>query len=589
MSGPAKELKVLIVDDEQSVRELLSRLLSDSYLCFTAESGGQALALLQADRPALVISDINMPGMSGVELLTQVHELSPDTVTIVISGNQTMDNAIGAIRAGAFDFLTKPFDLDHVEIAVHRALEHHCLLVEKRAHDEDLERLVEERTKRLEYLAYYDELTGLRNSAFFDERLQQALQLAGTDYRAAVLLVSPNRFREIRDTLGHSSGNEMLKEFAGRLSRCVGPEATVARYEADEFAVLLPEISNAAEVAGVAGRLLACAGEPLRVAEHSFDLTASIGISLYPEDGSYSHSIIKSARIALAHANAEGHNSYEFYTTEMQATAMRRLDLENSLRHAMENSELNAHYQPKIDIRTGRIVGAEALMRWSHPVLGRISPLEFIAIAEDTGLIVDFGAWILGEACRQTKAWHDAGYPISIAVNVCARQFKAGLAEIIRTSAEVAELDPQFLNIEVTESSIMTSAELAVNVFDELKELGITVSIDDFGTGYSSLGQLRSLPVDVLKIDKSFVNDLSTDRDAASLVTAVIALAHNLDLRVVAEGVETEAQLQFLELVRCDEFQGFLFSRPLPAQEFGYLLDAQTDTAKDKRPPHLSC
>lgn len=569
-----EKAEILIVDDEQGVRSLLSNLLSERYICRAAASGDEAMSLLEAHLPDLVISDINMPGMTGLELISKVYARSPDIVTMVISGNQTIDNAIEAIRAGAFDFIKKPFELDHVEVAVKRALDYRNLLVEKRKHDEHLEELVEERTKKLKYLAYFDPLTGLPNRTLFEMRMTLAMG-ESKDRRVAALLVSPDRFKDIRDTLGHSLGDVILQEFARRLDGATREEITVARFEADEFALLLPEIKSDADVVAVVDHIFDALRSPFAIESLEIFITAAIGISVYPDDSDENHIIMKNAGAALSKAKVIGSNSYHFYTGDMHVTALERLTLSNDLRHALGENQLAVHYQPKINMISGKIVGMEALIRWQHPERGLISPMEFIPIAEETGLIVDIGEWVLRKACAQTKIWHDAGYSLDIAVNVSAVQFDTRLSDTVRQVIAETEFNAEYLNIEVTESSIMKNADLTIGTLNDLKKLGICISIDDFGTGYSSLGQLKNLPIDVLKIDKSFIDDVTTNPDDASLTMAIIGLAHNLRLKVVAEGVETEEQLHFLNLLQCDEWQGYLCSKPLPADEFSKLLDKE--------------
>ncbi len=564
--------KILIVDDDDAVRDLLVAVLSAENTCFTASSGAEALRLLEKHLPDLVISDINMPGMSGLELIPKVSAFSPDIVTMMISGNQTIDSAIDAIRAGAFDFIKKPFDLDHVEMAVRRALGHRTLLVEKREHDENLEQLVEERTKQLHYAAYYDGLTGLPNRRLFEDRLTQAISRGGSDNQAALMLIAPGRFKDFRDTLGHSFGSKVLKEFAERLSGCLDGDNLAARFEGDEFAILLPNVDGVADVTLVTSEVFEAMQAPFVFETHEIFISAAIGISLYPRDGDDSPSLMKNAGAALARATNTGTNDYQFFTGDMHASALRRLTLENDLRHAIEKSQLEVHYQPKILNSDGKIVGMEALIRWRHHELGLIAPLDFIPIAEETGMIVQIGEWILREACKQTKIWQDAGYELHIAVNVSAAQFDLGLADSVRKIISETGFDAAFLNLEMTESAVMKNAELTINTLNGLKKLGIKISIDDFGTGYSSLIQLKSLPIDVLKIDKSFIDDVTTDPDDASLVTAIVGLARNLRLDVVAEGVETAEQLEFLNTLHCDEWQGYLFSKPLPADDFAELL-----------------
>jgi len=563
--------KILIVDDDAGVRNLLLDLLRRSHDCFTAKSGIEALERLDEYRPDLVISDIHMAGMSGIDLIPRVFASLPDTVIMMISGSRTIDNAIEAIRAGAFDFIKKPFELDHVEIAVRRALDHHALLAAKRKYDENLEELVEERTRQLNFLAYYDSLTGLANRMLFENRLDKALtSTVESGPRLAVLLVSPNRFKDIRDALGHSFGNRILTEFADRLKRCVGQKGTLARFEADEFALLVPKIADS--LAAIVGDIFEALEAPFLLESHEVCITAAIGVSICPDDGTNGPTLMKNAGAALSRAGTAGSNNCQFYTADMHARALRRLRLESDLHQAFVKQEFETHYQPKVEMKSGKIVGTEALIRWHHAELGMIAPADFIPIAEESGLIFDIGKLVLRASCSQARMWHEAGFPLTVAVNVSAAQLDETLADTVHEIVRDTGFDSTFLNLEMTESSVMKNIDFAVRTLNELKELGIKISIDDFGTGYSSLGYLKTLPIDVLKIDKSFVEDVTTDPDDASLVTAIVNLAHNLRLSVVAEGVETEEQLSFLNLLRCDEWQGYLFSKPLPAREFYKLL-----------------
>ena len=565
--------RILIVDDDAGVRNLLLSLLSHTYECFTAESGAEALDRLAEYDPDLVISDIHMSGMSGLDLIPRIFSFSRDIVIMMISGSRTIDNAIEAIRAGAFDFIKKPFELDHVEMAVRRALDHHALLSAKRKYDEHLEELVDERTRQLNYLAYYDSLTGLANRMLFENRLDQALASAISEgRRIAVMLVSPNRFKDIRDALGHSFGNRILIEFANRLKHIVRPEITLARFESDEFALLLPKMTDNAGVIAIIGEIFVALEAPFSLETHDVCITAAIGASICPDDGTDSQTIMKNAGAALSRAKTTGSNKYQFYTANMHAKALRRLRLESDLHQAFEKQEFETHYQPKVDMHSGKIIGMEALIRWRHAELGLISPADFIPIAEESGLIFDIGKWVLRSSCRQAKSWHDAGFALNVAVNVSAAQFDETLADTICEIVRDTGFDSAFLNLEMTESSVMKNIEFTARTLNELKQLGIKISVDDFGTGYSSLGYLKTLPIDVLKIDKSFIEDVTANPDDASLVTAIISLAHNLRLAVVAEGVETEEQLVFLNTLRCDEWQGNLFSTPLPASEFHKLL-----------------
>jgi len=573
MLTPNKQkAKILIVDDELSVRTLLCEILSEIWDCTTVESAEEALALLKKQKFNLVISDINLGGMSGIEMIPGVLSYAPDTVVMMVSGNRTIDSAIEAMRVGAFDFIKKPFDIEHIEVAVKRALNHNALLIEKRKYENHLEELVKQRTAQLNYLAYHDTLTDLPNHILFEDRLSQVLLQTQRNKKTAMIFISLDRFKEVRDTLGHSLGNQILQEVARRLKKYSHETATVARFEGDEFALLLTQI-GIENVAEITDNIFEALKLPFKIEEHEIFISVSIGISLFPDDGEDTQTLIKNSGAALSRAKKQGGNSYQFYKAEMHSKALKRLALENNLRRALEREEFEVYYQPKIDINTKKIVAMEALVRWKHPKLGFISPAEFIPLAEDTGLIIPLGEWILRTACSQNKLWQKDGFDLSVAVNLSVRQFQQdNLSEMIFGILEETGLSPHHLNLEVTESLIMKNAESAVKTLHKLKEAGIKISIDDFGTGYSSLGYLKHLPIDVLKIDQSFVRDVTTNPDEAALVMTIITLAHNLRMKVVAEGVETEEQLRFLQLLRCDECQGFLFSKPVSAKDFTKLL-----------------
>jgi len=574
-----QKASVLIIDDDEQIRSLLVTVLGGNYRCRTAGSAEEALTALGDAAFDLVISDIDMRGMSGLELVPHVHSMSPDTVVLMISGDQDIETAIEAMRAGAFDYITKPLDLRHVEAAVERALDHCRLLREKRRYKEQLERLLTQRIAEVDRLAYYDTITDLPNRTLFEDRLTQAVSIArSADQTLGVLFISVDQFKKVNDTLGHGPGDGLLREFAERLKSCISETDTVARFGNDEFAVLQTHIEGTKDVVETIGSLS-------QVLKFSFDLngqelfaTASVGVSLFPLDGQDSQTLLKNAGAALYKAKTSGGANYQFYTADMHAMASRRLALETNLRRAIHNEEFLIHYQPRVSVDSLEITGVEALVRWQHPQLGLISPAEFIPLAEDTGLIVPIGEWVLRNACLQNKRWQDQGFaPIHMAVNISARQFHEQdvIETVIRTLDETG-LAPEYLELELTESSIMKNADLAADVLIRLKRMGINISIDDFGTGYSSLASLKRLPIDALKIDQSFVRDATTDPDDAALVMAIITLAHNLRLKVIAEGVETEEQLRFLHLLRCDEIQGFLFSKPLPVEALVSLFESHS-------------
>src|SRR5688572_11327145 len=580
--GTAKS-KLLIIDDEEQIRNLLADLFGDLYDCCTAGSAEEALAALSEQTFDLVVSDIDMGGMSGLELVPRVHSLSPDTVVVMISGNQDIEFAIEALRVGAFDYITKPIDLRHVEASVERALKHSELLKEKRRYKEQLEDLLQQRTAEVDWLAYYDTVTQLPNRALFEDRLTQALSMAkATRQSLGVLFIAVDQLKKVNDSLGHGPGDSLLREFALRLKSCISKSDTVARFGNDEFALLKTQIDDANDVIETIGSLS-------KVLKFSFDLrghelyaTASVGVSLFPFDGDDSHTLLKNAGAALYKAKRSGGANYQFFTADMHELANRRLALETSLRRAIQNEEFLLHYQPRVSVDSLAITAVEALVRWQHPQLGLVSPSEFIPLAEDTGLIVPIGEWVLRQACEQNRRWQEQGFaPIQMAVNISGRQFHdQDLSQTVIRILDESGLMPGHLELELTESSIMQNAEFAAGVLTRWKNMGIKISIDDFGTGVSSLASLKRLPIGALKIDQSFVRDATTDPDDAAIVNAIITLAHNLRLKVVAEGVETEEQLRFLQLLRCDEIQGYFFSKPLPADAIVSLFDSAAKSTK---------
>ncbi len=594
LSGNAE--RILVLDDETHIRRILCEALGDEYNCQAASSAEEGLQILRANEFDLVISDITMPGISGLEMVPQILALNPDTVVIMMSGALTIDTAIDALRVGAFDYLTKPFDLRHVEAAVRRALDHRSLRLAKRQYEGQLEQMVEQRTsdllkttralqeeiaernkaeEKINYLAYYDALTSLPNRALFRDRLEQALSTAQREqHNLAVLFLSPDRIKKINDTLGDAVAEKLVCSVSEKLRGSLRDEDTLAYWGRDEFAIILPQLMGTDDAVEIVQRLQSTLEPQVKVDNHEFYLTSSIGIGLYPHDGSDAETLMKNAGAALERAREQGGNNYQFYTADLNAKALKRLAMENDLRRALDRNEFFLCYQPKVDTTTWEILGVEALIRWQHPKLGCISPAEFIPLAEDTGLIVPIGEWTLKIGCAQLKAWHESGFaPLSLSVNLSPRQFEQeDLLGVVIDTLHGAALDPNYLELEVTEGSLMMNSAGAANTLNHLRDLGVKVSIDDFGTGFSSLGYLKRLPIDALKIDKSFVNDATTDPDDASLVMAIITLAHNLRLKVIAEGVETEEQLRFLHLLRCDQIQGYLFSKPLPTAELEALL-----------------
>jgi diguanylate cyclase (GGDEF)-like protein/PAS domain S-box-containing protein len=448
---------------------------------------------------------------------------------------------------------------------------------------------ITERKRAEHQMAYYDSLTELPNRTLFEDRLPQALSLAERNHQqAAVMLLNLDRFKTINDTLGHSIGDQMLHAVAERLQQCVRTSDTVARFAGDGFALLLTQISRPEHAARIAQRMennaveiaqdiFAALKSPFSFDGQELYATASIGIGVFPHDGKDAEALLKNAGAALSRVKEEGGNGYQFYATDMNAKALQQLTLENGLRRAVEREEFILHYQPQVDISSGKILAVEALIRWQHPELGFVSPVDFIPLAEDNGSIVQIGEWTLRTACRQAKEWHDEGFSdLRMSVNLSARQFEQpDLLEMVERVLEETGLPPTDLEFEITESAVMKNAERAIDIMRRLKEMKIQIAIDDFGSGYSSLSYLKRFPIDRLKIDRSFVQEATSDQTDAAIIMAIITLAQNLRLKTIAEGVETEEQLRFLNLLRCDEIQGYYFSKPLPPDALRQLLLAE--------------
>ncbi|MGI9024827.1 MAG: sensor domain-containing protein, partial [Burkholderiaceae bacterium] len=424
--------------------------------------------------------------------------------------------------------------------------------------------------ERLTYMAQFDALTSLPNRSLYLDRLSQTITQAGRDGSPiGVLFVDLDRFKMVNDTLGHGAGDEVLLQVAQRLQTCVRPGDTVGRLGGDEFAIALANLARAEDAGAVAQKIGEALLKPFDVNGHQVYVSASLGISIYPIDGSDPDTLLKNADTAMYRAKESGRNSYQYYLAQMNRRAIERLKIETQLRGALQRNEFLLHYQPKVNLGTGEISGFEALLRWQHPERGLVAPADFISILEDTGLIIPVGEWVLTTVCEQLVRWRHQGLSLRpVAVNLSARQFNqkhldATIGDIIRASG----VEPDLLEFELTESMLMSDSEAAVRTLKNIKSLGVRLSVDDFGTGYSSLAYLKRFPLDSLKIDRAFIRDVTTDADDATIAAAIINLAHSLKMNVVAEGVETEAQLNFLRKHACDEMQGYYFARPMPAAE----------------------
>ncbi len=571
--------------------QTLGRLpLSQDQRVLTAGSAEQALGLLAEQPVGAIVTDQRLPG--GAELLAQVRERWPETMRLLLADERDSEAARAAVEQGlAHAHLPGPWETATVAAALREAFEHHRLLRERRrlaqeieTANAELQRINQElharaadKARELQFLFHYDGVTHLPNRLLYLDRLDQALnQARRAGSRLAVLVLNLNRFKSVNETFGHAVGDELLQGVAQRLSSCVRGSDTVAHAGADEFTFLLPEVGTGDDVVICAQRILESFRRPFELAGREVYASASLGAALFPADGEKPDDLLKNANTAMHHARELGGHHYQFYIPEMSNRSRERLFLESSLRRALEREEFVLHYQPQVDLASGAVIGIEALLRWQSPEQGLRPPAEFLPVLEETGLIEPVGEWVLWTACRQGRVWRDAGLPpLRLALNLSAYQFRQGdLAHKVRRILEETGFDPTLkcIELELTESMLMRHAEDTLRTLEALHEMGVQIAIDDFGTGYSSLSYLRRFPIDALKIDRSFVQDIGVDPDGAAIVRAIIAMAHTLKLRVIAEGVETPEQLAFLRAYGCDEMQGYLFSRPQAADEIGNLL-----------------
>lgn len=428
--------------------------------------------------------------------------------------------------------------------------------------------------KQFYYSSYYDSLTGLPNRIFFNERLMQRIKgLKSKSQLLGIIVLDIDKFKKINDTMGHRVGDELLKEISKRLKNCINSKHFLARHSDDEFILLMPNINKIENSTDMAEELLEVLTKPFIIENYELYITASMGISIYPYNGQTAEVLVKNADTAMNFVKGEGKNNYLLYAPSMDDTAIEQIELENDLRKALAKEELVLHYQPLVEIEGGNIIGMEALLRWNRPGVGVVQPAKFIPAAEETGMIISIGEWVLNKACRQNKEWQLAGYPkIRVSVNISSRQFEqANFVDIVKGALRTAGLDASYLELEITEDVIKNVVK-ASETMKKLKEIGVKISLDDFGTGYSSLSYLKKLPIDTLKIDKSFVSDVAMSEKEVALTTAVINMGHNLKLQVLAEGVETKEQLEILKDNKCDVVQGFYYSRPVNAEAFEKLL-----------------
>ena len=559
------EVTVMIVDDEPRMTEVIRACLQNAGFrhFVTVHDPMWALDSARRHRPGLLLLDLEMPGLSGFEILERMRrdEHLRYIPVIVLAASNNADIKLKALELGAAEILSKPLDASELVLRVRNSL---------------VFKVYQDR------LANEDPLTGLPNRRVFLERLRAVLN-GSRDKRSflALLHIGMDRFKQINDSLGDKAGDQLLGAVAQRLQSSLrrgdvraGRRQTdapmLSRTGGDEFALLLPEIPSADVAGRMARRILAAMSRPFQYEGRDLFITPSIGIAMCPTDGEDDETLRRNAVAAMVHAKSSGRNTFHFFSTEINSESREKLALETRLRRAIERDELLLHYQPKIELATGRLVGAEALLRWKHPDLGLVPPDKFIPLAEQSGLIVEIGEWVVDRACAQMARWRAAGQgDMKIAVNVSRQEVVAGkLVPMISAAIKRHGIRPGQLVVELTEGMLMDRVDDTRQQLDELRAMGVELSIDDFGTGYSSMSYLKRFPLDELKIDKSFISGTPTDSTDVAIVKAIIALAHSLELRVVAEGVETEGQRAELKTLGCDIFQGYLCSRPLPAASF---------------------
>lgn len=569
---------------------------------FTLESAYQGdvgvamarAALLEGVPYAMAFVDMRMPpGWDGLKTIEELWAIDPHIQVVICSAHADYEWADVVDRLHHSDrllVLRKPFEPIEVQQCASALCQkwHNEKIV--RSQVESLERVIAARTHGLEaaneqlrHIATHDVLTGLPNRALLDDRFQQLLAHSSRNAESfAVLMCDLDRFKLVNDSMGHRAGDAFLQDVANRLAGIIRSGDTLARQGGDEFVFLVSSPIDGSEAESVAQRALQVLASPVRIDGIDIHVAASIGIAVYPSDGDRADNLLANADAAMYAAKQRGSNRVERFSPEMRGATVQRLQLESDLHSALHLRQFELHYQPKVDTGTGLVRSAEALIRWRHPERGLIGPTDFIGVAESTGQIVQIGDWVLHETCRQARQWQDEGLPdIRIGVNVSAEQFRQGeLVRTVRRALESAGLAPHFLELELTESAVMRSPEESVAILEELSSMGILVSVDDFGTGYSSMSYLRRFPIDKLKIDKSFVSEMVTRAEDASIVQAIVSLAHSLKLKVVAEGVETGEQLEALKSLGCDQYQGFHFSCALPAEEFKALLQSHGGSAK---------
>jgi diguanylate cyclase len=573
--------KILVIEDMDTLREEIIETLSfEGFETLGAADGEIGVEIAKTYLPNLIICDIMMPKLDGYETLEALRG-DPVTMTIpfifLTAKAEKIDMRLG-MELGADDYLTKPFTTEELVGAIAARLQkyqnvqaqHDATIQSVQAkHEVDIKQI----EANYEYIAHHDPLTKLPNRLLFRQYLEAAVAHAQTNQSTlALMFVDIDDFNIINNSLGHNIGDLLFKAIAERLRRFVPPCDTVARLHGDELAIILLDDSELANLKLAAKTILEIIAKPYSIYGHQIFITACLGATFYPKDDQDTDGLIKNADMAMYYAKSQGRNTCKFYTSDLHARSSEQMAIENSLRRALDRGEFRLYYQPIVDLPSRQIVAAEALIRWQHPELGIVMPAKFIPIAESTGLILPLSAWIIRTACQQSQIWQSMGLPdISIAVNISGLHFKQD--NFVDTLKEILlDMPHHNLEIEITENIVMQNTSDTIATLSALKAMGIQIAIDDFGTGYSSLSYLKSFPVDYLKIDKSFIQDVEIDPHDTAIIVAIIDLAHSLSLKVIAEGVETQAQLDFLEKNNCDRLQGYFFGVPLPVEQFEKLI-----------------
>ncbi len=549
----ADVIDLLLIEDNAADARLLELALEGSrFRTHKARNLESALNYLFRSSVDVVLSDLSLPDASGLECIHLLTAAAPTVPIIVVTGAKDEETGLSALRAGAQDYIFKE---DAKGALLPRALRY---AIERKQAEQ---RMIE--------LAQQDSLTGLANRVQFRAFLDKAVaRAARQDRSVALMFVDLDRFKMVNDTHGQETGDQVLKTVAERMSECLRKSDLAARFGADEFAIVMESLESPQTVSSAAQRILDAVSKPFRLGAKQIHATTSIGVAIYPMDADSPESLMSSAHTAMAQAKERGKNTYQFYTREMHQHALKQLELERTLRGAMERGEFLLHYQPQVDMRQGRIVGFEALLRWQHPERGLVPPGEFIDFCEESGLIVPLGKWVLHSACEQQRRWQDLGLPpVHIAVNVSARQLQdRDLVQVFKEVVKDTGADPRLLDVELTESAMLKDPDSVGRLLQGFSDMGMGVALDDFGTGYSSLTHLRRFSVSTIKIDRSFITNLCSSQDDAAIVSAIVGMGRSLRLRTLAEGIETSEQLAFLRQLNCDSMQGYYFSKPLPAE-----------------------